>query len=155
VREWYPRQKYTAPYPQGSQPQMMPPQDYSKAQPAQQQAWGGGYQVYQAPPVIIVQPQSQWYGYGAGAAGQAPAQQMAAPQQFASPYYYQAPQRPWGSVPESPQGKQQSRTAPATGYQEDNIWSGGWQAPGGAVYPGWGAPYGVYPGIVAPPGYVW
>ena len=140
VREWYPRQKYSAQQSQGSQPQMMPPPVFSNAQPAPQQAWRGDYQVYQAPPVIIVQPQSQWYGYGT--AGQAPAQQMATPQQYASPYYYQAPQRLWGNVPQSPAGNQQ--VTPWTG----------WQAPGGAAYPGWGVPYGGYPGTSLP-GYPW
>ncbi len=155
VREWYPRQKYSAPQsqftPQGNQPQMMPPPVFSNSQPAQQQAWGSGYQVYQAPPVIIVQPQSQWYG--SGVSGQAPAQQMTAPQQYVTPYYSQAPQRPWGEVQQGTQGKQQTYTAPSTGYQQVNPWSG-WQAPGGAVYPGWGAPYGGYPGAPVP-GHVW
>jgi hypothetical protein len=152
VREWYPRQKYSAPYPQSGQPQMTQPQDYSSAQPAQQQAWSGGYQVYQAPPVIIVQPQSQWYGYGT--TGQTPGQQMVTPQQNVSPYYYQAPQRPWGNVPQYSQGRQQSYATPSTSNQVGNPWSGGWQAPEGTVYPGWGVPYGGYPGIAAP-GYIW
>ncbi len=155
VREWYPRQKYSAPQSYSSQPQMMQPPVFSNAQPAQTPAWSGGYQVYQAPPVIIVQPQSQWSGYGA--AGQAPAQQMATPQQNLSPYYYQAPQRPWGSVPQNTQAKQQAKqqayTAPPSGNQQVNPWSG-WQSPEGAVYPGWGVPYGGYPGVPLP-GYPW
>jgi hypothetical protein len=151
-REWYPRQKYSVPQSQSSQPQMMQPPVFSNSQPAQQQAGSGGYQVYQAPPVIIVQPQSQWYGYGT--AGQAPAQQMVAPQQNFSPYYYQAPQRPWGNVPQNSQGNQQAYTTPSTGSQQVTPWSGG-QPPGGAVYPGWGGvPYGGYPGT-AMPGYPW
>lgn len=146
-RKWYPRQKYTAPQSQFSQPQVMQPPVYSSSPPAQQQAWRGGYQVYQAPPVIIVQPQSQGYGYGT--AGQAPAQQMATPQQYVYPYYYQAPQRPWGDVPQSSHGKQQSYTEPPPGSQQVNPW-GGWPAPGGTMYPGWGVPYGGYPGIEVP-----
>ena len=151
VREWYPRQKYSAPQSQSSQQQMMPPPVFSNSQPAQQQAWRGGYQVYQAPPVIIVQPQSQWYGYGN--TGQAPAQQMATPQQNVSPYYYQAPQRPWGNVPQNSQGYQQSYTTPSSGNQQMPP-SSGWQTPGGAAYPSWNVPYGGYPGT-ATPGYPW
>lgn len=151
VREWYPRQKYSAPQSQSSQSQMMQPPVFSNSQPAQQQAWTGGYQVYQAPPVIIVQPQSQWYGYGT--TGQEPVQQMATPQQNVSPYYYQAPQRPWGNVPQNLQGYQQSYTTPSSGNQQMNP-SSGWQTPGGAAYPGWSVPYGGYPGTAAP-GYPW
>lgn len=151
VREWYPRQKYSAPQSQGSQPQMMQPPVFSNSQPAQQQAWRGGYQVYQAPPVIIVQPQTQWYGYGT--TGEAPVQQMATPQQNVSPYYYQAPQRPWGNVPQNSQGYQQSYSTPSAGNQQLTPGSG-WQTPGGAAYPGWGVPYGGYPGATAP-GYSW
>jgi len=154
VREWYPRQKSSAPQSQftyqGSQPQMMQPPVYSNSQPAQQQTRESAYQVYQAPPVIIVQPQSQWYG--TGVPGQAPAQQTTVPQQYVNPYYNQAPQRPWGEVPQGVQGKQQSYTTPSAGYQQVNPWSG-WQPPGSAVYPGWGTPYGGYPG--AAPGSVW
>ncbi|MGD8619994.1 MAG: hypothetical protein PVH54_12515 [Gammaproteobacteria bacterium] len=152
VREWYPRQKYSAPQSRFSQPQMMQPPVFSSSQPEQQQTWNRGYQVYQAPPVIIVQPQSQ--GYGSGTAGQRPEQQMTTPQQYVYPYYYyQAPQRPWGAVPQGSQGKQQSyRQAPA-GNQQLNPWTG-WQAPEGAMYPGWGVPYGGYPGAEIP-GYPW
>jgi len=153
VREWYPRQKQPAPLPgtttQFSQPQMMPPPVFSSSQPVKQQAWSGGYQVYQAPPVIIVQPQSQ--GYSSAPAGQLPSQQMATPQQYVYPYTYQAPQRPWGEVQQGSRGYQQSFTTPSPGNQQVNPW-GGWQAPGGAVYPGWGVPYGGYPGL-SPPGY--
>jgi hypothetical protein len=147
VREWYPRQKYIAPQLQSHQPQMMQPPVFSNSQPAQQQALTDGYQVYQAPPVIIVQPQPQ---YGYGATGQAPVPQMATPQQNVTPYYYyQAPQRPWGNVPQNSQGYQQSYTTPPGGYQQVNPWSG-WQTPGGTAYPGWGVPYGGYPGTVMP-----
>jgi hypothetical protein len=156
VREWYPRQKYSAPLSgatsQFSQPQMMQPPVFSNTQPVEQQAWRGGYQVYQAPPVIIVQPQSQ--AYSSAPAGQAPSQQMATPQQYAYPYYYQAPQRPWGEVQQkSTRDYQQSFTTPSAGNQQVNPWAGT-QSPGGAVYPGWGVPYGGYPGITQP-GYPW
>lgn len=156
VREWYPRQKYSAPLSgatsQFSQPQMMQPPVFSNTQPVEQQAWRGGYQVYQAPPVIIVQPQPQ--GYSSAPAGQAPSQQMATPQQYAYPYYYQAPQRPWGEVQQkSTRDYQQSFTTPSAGNQQVNPWAGT-QSPGGAVYPGWGVPYGGYPGITQP-GYPW
>jgi len=155
VREWYPRQKYySAQQPQFSQPQMMQPpvhSDSQPAQPAQQPAWGSGYQVYQAPPVIIVQPQSQWYG--SGTAGQAPAQQTTMPQQYVSPYYYQAPQRPWGVVPQNSQSGQQTYTQSPVRGQQVNPWSS-WQEPGGVVYPGYRVPFGGYPGVPAP-GYVW
>jgi hypothetical protein len=151
VREWYPRQKYPAPQSQSGQQQMMQPPVFSDSQPAQQQAWRGGYQVYQAPPVIIVQPQPPVYGYGTP--GQAPVQPMVTPQQNVSPYYYQAPQRPWGNVPQNVQGNQQSYTTPSAGSQQVYPWSGG-QTPGGATYPGWGVPYGGYPGT-AMPGYSW
>ena len=152
-RQWYPRQKYSAQQPQFSQPQMTQPPVNSSPQPAQQQAWHGGYQVYQAPPVIIVQPQTPWYG--SGTAGQQPEQQVATPQQqYASPYYYyQAPQRPWGVVPQTSPGKQQSYSQPPASNQQVNPWTD-WQAPGGAMYPGWGVPYGGYPGTMAP-GYPW
>jgi hypothetical protein len=155
VREWYPRQKHSAPLPgstvQFSQPQMMHPPVFSNSQPVEKQAWSGGYQVYQAPPVIIVQPQAQ--GYSSAPAGQVPAQQMAAPQQYAYPYY-QAPQRPWGEVQQhGSRGYQQSFTTPSAGTQQVNPW-GGWQAPGGTLYPGWGVPYGGYPGTTTQ-GYPW
>jgi hypothetical protein len=152
VREWYPQQKLASPYSQGGQQQMMQPPEYSSPQPAQQQARGGGYQTYSAPQVIIVQPQPQWYGYSTG--GEVPSQQMATPQQFIAPYNGQFPQRPWGGIPQYSQGNQQSYAAPATGNQQVTPWSGGWQSPGGAVYPGWGVPYGGYPGT-AVPGYPW
>jgi len=152
VREWYPRQKYSPQQSQFSQPQMTQPQVFSTSPPAQQQTWSGGYQVYQAPPVIIVQPQSQ--GYGSGTAWQAPAQQVAPPQQYVYPYYYyQVPQRPWGEVPQTSQGTQQSYTQPPGGSQQVNPWVGR-QAPGGTMYPGWGVPYDAYPGT-AVPGYPW
>ena len=152
VREWYPRQKYSAPQSRFSQPQMTQSPSFSQPQPVQQQAWTGGYQVYQAPPVIIVQPQPP--AYGSPPAGQMPSQQMTTPQQYATPYYYQAPQRPWGEVPQGSQGYQQSYATPATGNQQVNPWSGWQQPPGGAAYPGWGVPYGGYPGTSAP-GYPW
>jgi len=141
VREWYPRQKHSAPLPgstaQFGQPQMMQPPVFSSSQPVEQQAWSGGYQVYQAPPVIIVQPQAQ--GYSSAPAGQVPPQQMATPQQYAYPYY-QAPQRPWGEVQQGTRGYQQSFTTPSAGTQQVN--------------PGWGVPYGGYPGTTTP-GYPW
>ena len=165
VREWYPRQKYSAIPQQNTQPQMMQPPASSYHQPAQQQTWSGGYQayqappeqgwsggyqVYQAPPVIVVQPQTPWYGPGAV---QAPAQQLAAPQQqYVYPYSYQAPQRPWGDIPQSSQGTQQRYTVPSMDTQQANPWSV--PAPGAQVYPGWGSPYGGYPGTMTP-GYVW
>jgi hypothetical protein len=149
VREWYPRQKHSAPLPgttlKFSQPQMMQPPVFSNSQPVEQQAWSGGYQVYQGPPVIIVQPQAP--GYSSAPAGQLP------PQQYAYPYYYQAPQRPWGEVQQGSRSNQQSFTTPPAGNQQMNPW-GGWQAPGGAVYPDWGVPYGGYPGM-SPQGYPW
>ncbi|HYQ73368.1 MAG TPA: hypothetical protein VET88_15775 [Gammaproteobacteria bacterium] len=117
------------------------------SQPARQQAWSGGYQVYQAPPVIIVQPQTPWYGPGAV---QAPAQPMATPQQYVNPYSYQMPQRPWGDIPQSSQGAQPYTTPPLE-TQQVSPWSA--PAPGAQVYPGWGTPYGGYPGTA--PGYVW
>ena len=146
VREWYPRQKFSAP-----QPQMIQPPVSSSTQAAQQQAWSSGYQAYSAPQVIIVQPSPQWYG--SGTAGQIPGQQMATPQQFVSPYYYQEPQRPWGGVPQDSHSAQQTYTQPPAGGQQINPWSA-WQTPGGMAYPGWGVPYGGYPGTV-PPGYTW
>ena len=151
VREWYPRQKYSAVQPHISQSQIMQPPAFSTPQPAQQQAWSGGYQVYQAPPVIIVQPQSPWYG--TGTAGQPPAQQTATPQQYVNPYSYQVPQRPWGETPQTSRGSQQTYVTPPVGAQQVNPWSG-WQAPAGPAYPGWGTPYGGYPGATMP-GYVW
>lgn len=155
VREWYPRQKHSAPLPgttsQFSQPQMMQPPVFSNPQPVEQQAWRGGYQVYQAPPVIIVQPQTQGYSYAP--AGQPPSQQMATPQQYNYSYNYQAPQRPWGEVQQGSRGYQQSFTTPPAGNQQVTPWAG-WQKPGAAAYPGWGVPYGGYPGM-SPPGYAW
>jgi hypothetical protein len=144
-REWYPRQKRPA-----FQPQMMQPPAFDSAQPAQQQSWDSGYQTYPAPQVIIVQPPTQWYG---GTSGQAPAQQMTAPQQYVTPYYSQAPQRPWGVVPQGSQRTQPSYSQPQSSNQQMNPWSS-WQAPEGTMYPGWGIPYGGYPGTPMP-GYVW
>jgi len=156
VREWYPRQKNPAQRPgttsQFSQQQMMPPPVFSNSQPAEQQTWQGGYRIYQPPPVIIVQPQAQ--GYAPAPSGQVPSQQMATPQQYAYPYYYQAPQRPWGEAQQSKQGSQQSFSTPSAGNQQVYPWSGWQQPPGGTVYQGWGVPYGGYPGI-SPPGYPW
>ena len=178
VRQWYPRQKQSAPspqysqpqfqynqpqpqpqysqpqqqaQPQYSQPQMMQLPAYSTQQPAQQQDWAGGYQVYQAPPVIIVQPQTPWYG--SSGASQQTAQPTVTPQQYVNPYSYQLPQRPWGETPQTTQNKQQTYTAPPGGNQQVNPWSG-WQAPVTPGYPGWGTPYGGYPGTPTP-GYVW
>jgi len=165
VRQWYPRQKQSAVQPQYRQPQhqisqpqfnqqqaTQSPPAFNSQQPAQQQTWSGGYQVYQAPPLIIVQPQSSWYG--TGAAGQQPAQQTATPQQYVNPYsYQQVPQRPWGEAPQTRQNAQQTYTAPPAGVQQVNPWSG-WQAPVAPAYPAWGTPYGGYPGT-APPGYAW
>jgi hypothetical protein len=149
-REWYPRQKYSLQQPQISQPQMIQPPVSGSSRPAQQQPLrGGSYQRYPAPQVIIVQPPTQLYGT---TTGQAPAQ-MTAPQQYVSPYYYQAPQRPWGVVPQSSQGTQHSYSTPPAGNQQATPWSA-WQTPGGTVYPGWGVPYGGYPGTVMP-GSVW
>ena len=154
VREWYPRQKRSAPLSGStshfSQPQMMQPPVFSNSQPEQQQTWTGGYQVYQAPPVIIMQPQSP--GYSPDPAGQGASQPMATPQQYAYPYYYQAPQRPWGEVQQGSSGNRQSVTTPTPGTRQVYPWTG-WQSPGNDVYPGWGMPYGGYPGTQ--PGYPW
>jgi hypothetical protein len=149
-REWYPRQRFSGQQPPMSQPQMMQPSVSGSSPPVQQQSWSGSHQNYPAPQVIIVQPPTQWYGT---TTGQAPAQQMTAPQQFASPYYYQVPQRPWGSVPQSSQGMQRSYSTPSAGNPQVSPWSD-WQTPGVTGYPGWGVPYGGYPGTVMP-GYVW
>jgi len=177
VRQWYPQPKNSryksANTPHYVQPQMMQSPAFQGSQPVGQPVWNGNYQPYQpAPATLPAQPQP----YGSGSAWQAPAQQpggtpynyQGTPQQGASPYYNQAPwgqqgvtpqqnmapyyswqtpQRPWGEVPaKTPESPWSINAAPSR--QVAPLPS--WQSPGNPGYPGWGTPYGGYPGTVFP-----